>query len=305
MFSFSKGKPIAKIEGGKYNKQILHISEAIPDDDSPKKKSKKSCKEECEIEICCDDCNSECEDDPCCDECCLYEEEQSEEEQSQEEEEEEVVTQMEIPDKGVINQIPDIEGRQVLYIAGPSGSGKSTYAAKYLSYYKKLFPENEIIVFSRKPSDPVIDKLKPSRFIIDESILSNPIDITNDLDGPCCVLFDDVDTIQNPKVKKAISKLKNDILEIGRSYEVYIVVTSHLINSNDRGDSRTIFNELHTFTFFPKAGNRYAIDYALKNYFGLDKKTIDTVTKLPSRWVTISKSYPQYILYEKGAMLLI
>ncbi len=334
MFSFEKGKAIAKIIGGIYDGQILHIDTEEPKKEKPKQKPKgKTVRggaapkpkskpkpepkskgkyiecNECD-DICCDDCNSEdCEYEACCKKCCLFTEEGSDiEENSDIEEddyeeldevvEEDRVTEMELPDEGVLQQIPDIEGRQVCYVAGPSGSGKSTYAAQYIAMYKKLFPENEIIVFSRKPSDPVLDKLKPSRFIIDESIVTNPIDITQDLDGPCLVLFDDVDTVQSDKIRKAVSKLKNDILEIGRSYEVYILVTSHLINGNDRKDSRTIFNELHTFTFFPKAGNRYAIDYALKNYFGLDKKTICKLMDLPSRWVSISRSFPQYALYE-------
>lgn len=285
MFSFKSGKPIAKIIGGEYGGQILQVETDKND------KQSSCCNQEC-----CDDCNSECEDEACCDNCKLFESEEESEE----------ITEMDLPggDKGYVQQIPNLDTREVVYIAGPSGSGKSTYASKYIAVYKKLYPENPIIIFSRKNSDEVLDKLKPQRFMIDESLVANPIDITQDIDGPCIVLFDDVDTIQNDKIKKAVSKLKNDILEIGRSFEVYVVITSHLINGNDRKDCRTIFNELHTFTFFPKSGNRYAINYALKNYFGLDKKMIDKLMKLPSRWITISRNCPMYALHEKGAVML-
>ena len=105
MFSFSEGKSIAKIKGGKYNNSIIHIN----DNDEKTKGNFK------EINI----------------------------------------------NDGKIEPIPDIEKRQCSFIAGPSGSGKSTMAANYLEKYKKIFPDNKIIIFSRKDSDPVLDKIKP------------------------------------------------------------------------------------------------------------------------------------------------
>jgi hypothetical protein len=96
----------------------------------------------------------------------------------------------------------------------------------------------------------------------------------------------------------------HDILEIGRSFGIYCIITSHLVNPNERKDSRTIWNEAHTVTIFPRSGNRHGMNYALKNYIGLDNKMIDKVLSVPSRWVTIGKQYPMYILHEKGAELI-
>ena len=44
--------------------------------------------------------------------------------------------------------------------------------------------------------------------------------------------------------------------------------------------------------------------YLLDSYFGLDKDQIKKIKKLNSRWVTIMKTYPMIVMYEKGAYIL-
>lgn len=209
-----------------------------------------------------------------------------------------------IKDKGIMVPILNLDTRQVDYIAGPSGSGKSTYASKIIEIFKRLFPSNNVFIFSRLDNDNVLDKFKPIRIQLDESLIEDPIDIHNEFQKGDLVLFDDCDTIQDKKLKDTISKLKNDILETGRHQNLYIIITSHLINGNDRKDTRTILNEAHTLTIFPKSGATYGINYVLKNYIGLSKNDISKILSLPSRWVTIGKNYPQYVLYEKGIYLI-
>lgn len=275
MLSFSHGRPVAKVIGGRYNKKLIYIDDTT--------------NEGC-CGGCCGRCDSfNCQTRPCCRRCTVCGNKTSKE--------------LKIND-GVLIPVPNIDTREVSYIAGPSGSGKSTLASKYLEFYKKLHPEKPIIIFSRKNEDPVLDKLKPSRFIIDESIITDPIDITQELSGGACILFDDCNTFQDDKIKKAVAKLMHDILEIGRSLGIYCIVTSHLINPNERKDSRTIWNEAHTISIFPKSGNRHGMVYALKNYCGFDNKQIDKILNLPSRWVLIGKQYPMYVLHEKGIELI-
>lgn len=213
-------------------------------------------------------------------------------------------TSIEIPDKGILYPVPDIDGRQVVYIAGPSGSGKTTYSTNYIKEFHRIFPRNNIFVFSRLEKDPVLDKVNPKRILLDNSLIDDPIDIHKEFQEGDLILFDDCDTIQDKKLKDAISRLKNDILETGRHMCLYIIITSHLINGNDRKDTRTILNEAHSLTVFPKSGSAYGIKYVLKNYIGLSNDQIEEILSLPSRWVTIGKNYPQYVFYEKGAYLV-
>lgn len=207
-------------------------------------------------------------------------------------------------DDGKLEIIPNIDQRETVYIAGPSGSGKSTFAAKYIQKYKKLFEENPIYVFSRdNGGDPEINKLKPVYVPITDDLVNNPIDITEEMQDSL-ILFDDCNTIMNDKIKKSISKLIQDILEVGRKLNIYIVLTSHLVIPNEKKDARVIMNEMHSLTVFPKSGSSQQIAYALKTYFGLNKNQIEHILGLDSRQVTIYKSYPSYVVYDKGCFIL-
>ena len=46
----------------------------------------------------------------------------------------------------------------------------------------------------------------PIRIPIDESLVEKPIDVTQQLKGGCLVIFDDIDTILDDKLKKAVMK---------------------------------------------------------------------------------------------------
>lgn len=194
----------------------------------------------------------------------------------------------------------DPKKRGVYYIAGPSGSGKSTYATKLILSYKFLFPDNKVFVFSRLPLDKMLEELGCIEIPINEQISS--VDSIKHISNALC-LFDDIDTIPEKKLRDLIDKLMIDILETGRHNNTYIIVTSHLINGNDKKKCRTILNEAQQITIFPRT-NSHAIRYLLKEYIDLNKKQIDDLMKTKSRWITIDKEYPQVTFNEKGAKIL-
>lgn len=200
----------------------------------------------------------------------------------------------------------DTDQRQTGYVAGPSGSGKSTYAATLAGTYKKIFPKRDIYMFSRTDvkNDPAYAKVKPLQIKIDEDLIDNPIDIERDVKPGSLIIFDDCGTIRDEKIKKAVNHLIIDILEVGRKLDIWIIITSHLVNPTDRKLGRVIMNELQFFTFFPRSGSAYQINYCLKNYFGMSKKQIDKIFTLPSRWVTVLRNYPMTVLHEHGAYIL-
>lgn len=201
---------------------------------------------------------------------------------------------------GEIQVLPKYGERECIYVAGPSGSGKSTYIANYASEYKRLYPKNKVFIFSRVANDECIDRLNPTRIILNDELIEDPIspdELSNSL-----VIFDDTDTIPNKKLKDAITSLKNDLLETGRHEDIYVAITSHLI-SNYR-ETRTVLNEAHSITVFPQGGSTYSIKYVLKNYGGMDKNDIQKAITLPSRWITLKKTFPQAIIYSKGIYLL-
>ncbi len=201
---------------------------------------------------------------------------------------------------GVIIPLPDLDKREVVYIAGPSGSGKSTYAATYIKNFLTIFPEKDFFIFSRTnaDNDPAFKNIQYNQVMIDQTLLENPIDITQELTEGCIILFDDVNTIQDTKLKKIVDNLMNDIMECGRKLGIYCVITNHLVIPNERKMARTVLNECTSLTVFPKSGGTQQITYALKTYFGYTQKQIAKILQTNSRWITIYKTYPQAIMTE-------
>lgn len=203
---------------------------------------------------------------------------------------------------GTFLPIPDIHRERVsYYVFGSAGSGKSYFCASVLKQWVKLYPKGKIFLFSQMFEDPVLDKL-PNLTRIDVSTLEEePIDIY-DLPEHCFCVFDDVDSITNKKVSQAVADLESSIHQIGRKLHINIIKTSHL-GSNGLS-TKLVLSESQYITCYPSSGSFAQISYVLKQYVGLSNKDLEKIKSLRSRWVMVSKNYPQYILSETSAYLL-
>ena len=189
--------------------------------------------------------------------------------------------------------------RQVFMITGMSGSGKSTYTGDLIKAYHKQHPKNDVFVFSNKTEDPALDKYKIKRIPIDEDLLEDHINL--DELRSSLVIFDDIEGNPSKEINREMDRLRDLILQQGRSYKVSFIYISHLANNYKQ--TRTILNECNAITIFPAMTTKYALKYLLEKYFGFDKNDINKVVHLPSRWVTIYKA-PILTLYSKGCYLL-
>lgn len=206
----------------------------------------------------------------------------------------EPIRQISVED-GSFYQIPNDKIRCLL-IAAPAGSGKSTYVRNYASMYKKLHPEATIYLFSRVENDPSLEGLEVKRVYLSEDLVECPLEIEECKKDSMCI-FDDCDCISSKKLTDAIYKFQIQLLEIGRHMNIQVVMTSHLIiGAKSQQQARTILNELQSLTVFPGSGSASQISYALTKYFGMTKKQIKTIMDMDSRWVTIIKQYPQFVI---------
>lgn len=205
-------------------------------------------------------------------------------------------------DKETIQQVPDKQKeRSILYVTGASGSGKSYYTYLYCEQYKKMYPKNPIYLISSVNDDSSIDKIKGlKRFILDDKFLNTPISVEDFKNS--MVIFDDTDCLTNKFMRIKINGVLGLILETGRHFNTSCIYTSHLATAGL--DTKKILNESHSITLFPASLGGRALKYLLDNYLGFNKEQIKKVKKLKSRWVTITKSYPMVVLYDKGAFLV-
>ena len=263
MLSLKNGKPIAIIKGGMYHNTIIHIDTEKKAPDVEQSYFDNTTRDLSKIE-------------------------------GQKE--------FYIYDEGTLEPLPDFNETQRIYISGSTGCGKSYYIRKWLKQYIKVFPNRKIYLFSDMLQDPALDDFKNlERFVIDESLLKKkhirPEKFSNSI-----VIFDDIDSIQNPKLYKYILSLQNAILKTGRKLGITALVTNHLMNNGIK--TKEIYNECSSIVFPTRGSNFYALNYCLKKYLGLDNKQVKHISKLPTRMCTIYKHWPNYCLYEKGIYLL-
>jgi len=198
---------------------------------------------------------------------------------------------------GKFEQIPNTtQERDILYITGPSGSGKSYYTSRYIRNYKKAFKDRPVYLFSPVGEDKKLDELKVKRVKIDDQLISDPI-MPSDL-KESLVIFDDIDCITQKPLKEALFGLLNQILEVGRHTKTSCIITNHLPTNGK--ETRRMLNECHSITYFPSSGSKRQLNNLLEGYIGMDTKDIKKAKKLNSRWITVFKNYPQFIMGEKN-----
>ena len=201
-----------------------------------------------------------------------------------------------LKDDGKFQHIPNPElNREVLYICGPSGSGKSYYTKNWILEWKKNHKKGDVFLISPFDEDVSLDEIKPKRIILDKSLVDQPITPEDLKDS--CIIFDDIDSIGDKEIKKAIFKLLFQCLEIGRHYNISVIQTNHTLCNGP--DTKKVLNEAHHIIFFPNSGSKKSIKYLCENYCGLDKKDIEKIKKCRSRWCCIHRNYPVSISTEK------
>lgn len=198
---------------------------------------------------------------------------------------------------------------EITYIYGPNRSGKTYYAAKYAILWSEIFEDWPIFLFSRREKDKVLDDIpKLERIAINDSLVSSPLSMT-DFEHSL-VIFDDIDTIPDKKICKAVQKLRDDIMETGRQKIIYVINTSHL--GANWAPTRTVLNEANSYTLFPRKGNYGHNFKILKDKLGMKSKDIRGVMDGPGGiahqgkwgWVTVYKDSPQYLIFENGVKLI-
>jgi hypothetical protein len=195
--------------------------------------------------------------------------------------------------------------RSVLFIAGESGAGKSYFVREYAKEYKKMFSNNPIYLISYLDRDETLDSYKEitrlncfnDQFLNDAPDLNLETEFSNSL-----VIFDDVDSITEKKIKTIIYGLLNKMLRIGRHYNLSVAYLGHELYASH--ELKGILNESHSITFFPKFLNYKKLKYLLEEYFGLNKEQVQKIRTIKDRNVTYIKGADKVIVSDTKAFIL-
>ena len=213
--------------------------------------------------------------------------------------EEKLKTELDFTDKSTkVFPLPQKFSERI-YISAPSGSGKSTWIGEYLKQLRIMFPRRKIFIFSRVAEDKPLDRFKNLERVDLYNFVQEKNQVEDFKGG--ILIFDDIDTILDKMLVRYLRKFRDDVLEVGRHFKITCISTSHLLTNFHA--TRTLINEAQSVVVFPKGGSFGQIRGFLDRYLGFDKELIEQIRQMPSRWVYIHKEYPQYIIYEKGALI--
>ena len=211
-------------------------------------------------------------------------------------------TEINLPPNSTFSLLPtaDSKTRDVYYICGPSGSGKSYIAKTLAQEYHSNFPDRPIYLVSKLLEDSTLDKLKYLQRIAPEKLVETPID-TLDVFKDSLVIFDDIENFDK-KTDAVIQNLINSIASTGRHENVSMVYITHLLSDYKR--TRLLLQEATRFVLYPQSTGGHALNYLLQNYLGMDKTEISALRKSGSRWVCISRQYPNWVVTENSARIM-
>jgi hypothetical protein len=202
----------------------------------------------------------------------------------------------------VLLPCPDKEKRSVYYIAGASGSGKSYVAKNLAERYKKQFPDRNVYLVSKLGEDSTLDSMKtgkPIRLNI-EKLMGEPLKDLEPL-RDCLIIFDDYDTFTG-KEEKCVQKLIDDIATMGRHTNTTMLCLTHYLSNYKK--TRLMLTEATHFVLYPQSTGSHALNYMLKTYLGMSPDEVSQLRKSGSRWICVHKNFPQYCVTETDAWIL-
>lgn len=109
-------------------------------------------------------------------------------------------------------------------------------------------------------------------------------------------IFDDIEHISPPAMKKKIYEFKDYLTQVGRSSGIDMILCNHL--SMNYHSTRTELNECTAAVIFPQAGSAHHNARYLQTYVGLDKATTKKILDKHYRWVMIYKQHPITVVSE-------
>ena len=246
---------------------------------------------------------------------------------------------VEVPDGARVEPLWS-RSRRCFYCVGAQGAGKSRWAAMIAANWKadnprpasvsmmspqqhqkfqswkasqekfkkksdaeayQVYPAGQVFVFSVLTEDPSLDRIGIVRVPINQGFLDSPFKPEELFD--CFLVFDDIDSIRDPKMCAAAQKLCDDNLEDGRHRNVGVLRTSHKF-MNWNATAKAI-QESDWVCFFINKSPPRAIKKFLSEYMLLDNETIwqiignhgnKSIKGIQSPWICLATHQPFFVV---------
>ena len=200
----------------------------------------------------------------------------------------------------VLFKLP-LDDHELIFVTGAPKSGKTYWTNEFVKRAIALYKKKAILI-TRLNEDETLknDEKLYTRIVINPELLIDKFTLEDFNDS--IVIFDDIESSEYKKVTEYLYDLLSDMAKNGRHHNITIIFTNQMAMMYKR--TREILSMLTTLVIFPNSGSAYHMRRLLRTYIGLEKAEVDKVLGLKSRWVSISREKPQYVMYEGGVYLL-
>lgn len=211
----------------------------------------------------------------------------------------------------------DPEGkRDVYYLTGGSGCGKTYQSARYSQNYRKMYPNNNIILISHQPPTEKTDPMSLQNLDCIFFDLRNPKVCENNFVGPnklklqeladSLVIFDDYENIRDKAVYKGVFNLILDILFTGRHYRCSTMLIRHTRTSVS--ETTQILTETPWICMFPGGITAESIEYFSNRYCGISKPKMREILhychKNNERYMYCHCNYPIMVVTDHSIRII-
>lgn len=206
--------------------------------------------------------------------------------------------------------------RDVYYLTGGSGCGKTYQSSRYSQNYKKMYPNNNIILISHQPPTEKSDPMSLQHLDCIFFDLRNPKVCESNFVGPnkltiqeladSLVIFDDYENIRDKAVYKGVFELILDILFTGRHYRCSTMLIRHTRTSVT--ETTQILTETPWICLFPGGITAESIEYFSNRYCGISKAQMREILrychKNNERYMYCHCNYPIMVITDHSMKII-
>ena len=104
------------------------------------------------------------------------------------------------------------------------------------------------------------------------------------------------------KQAEAVQGLAETIGNLGRRTSTSLLYLTHMLTAGLK--TRNLLGECQTYVIFPGGSSNNQLRHLLCYYAGASPQDVTAIKRLPSRWVSVKRTYPPTVMYDGGAYLL-
>ncbi len=189
-----------------------------------------------------------------------------------------------------------------VFIAGGTLTGKSLMASVIANDYNGQHKKNRVILVSavddtRNYNDTRIKNLIPIR--IDETIIDDPIGLGELHDS--CAIFDDIEAHEDRDIVSEMENLRDRCIKAGRHEKTDCIITNQSLLGSQK--TQHALRNCFQVVAYPSSAGKHQLTNFLRTYMSFDKDQIKRIMDVPSRYVLINRTMPNYVLSEHEVFL--